>query len=85
MEKSKNELDELGKKENRLFANWRKKKNLKKCILELFYGRKKNPLITMYKHYNLLSNLGGCQDWCTKVDELLNSIVDETNVINEWQ
>ncbi len=27
----------------------------------------------------------GFELWCTKVDELLNSIVDETNVINEWQ
>ena len=28
----------------------------------------KNPLITMYKHFNLLSKIGGCQDWCSEKD-----------------
>ena len=39
----------------------------------------------MRKNFSLLSNLGGCKDWCTRVDELLNSIVDETSDINGWK
>ena len=129
MEKSKNELDELGEKENRLLdllvkgvisediykqqiatiaikkielqesiskiqrpnssvmvaidkvLNYGKnsyelfkssrieeKRRILKNVFLNFFMDGKNPLISMYKHYNLLSNLGGCQDWCSGKD-----------------
>lgn len=39
----------------------------------------------MSKNFKLLSKTGACEDWCTRVDELLNSIVDETSDINGWK
>ena len=42
----------------------------------------KNPEISMRKNFSLLSNLEGCKDWCTRVDELLNSIEMSCEEIN---
>ena len=39
----------------------------------------------MRKNFKLLSKIGACKDWCSIIDELLNSIVDETPDINEWK
>ncbi len=58
------------------------KRRILNIVFANFFMEGKNPVILMRKNFNLLSNLGGCQVWCTKVDELLNSIVDETRVIN---
>lgn len=42
----------------------------------------KNSEISMRKNFSLLSNLGGCKDWCP---EELNYIVDESIDINGWK
>ena len=58
--------------------NWVKKKTdysqieEKSRILNIvfanFFMEGKNPVISMRKNFNLLSNLGGCQDWCSEKD-----------------
>ena len=50
-----------------------------------FFMDGKNVEISMSKNFKFLSKIGGCKDWCTRVDELLNSIVDETSDINGWK
>ena len=47
--------------------------------------RWKNVEISMSKNFKLLSKTGACEDWCSGIDELLNSIVDETSDINGWK
>jgi len=39
----------------------------------------------MRKNFKLLSKIGACEDWCSEVDELLNSVRDETIDINGWK
>ena len=44
----------------------------KRCILNIvfanFFMEGKNPEISMRKNFSLLSNLGGCKDWCPEED-----------------
>ena len=61
------------------------KRRILNIVFSNFLMDGKNPEISMRKNFSLLSNLGGCKDWCSEVDELLNSIVDETSDINGWK
>ena len=61
------------------------KRRILNIVFSNFLLDGKNVEISMSKNFSLLSNLGGCKDWCTRVDELLNSIVDETSDINGWK
>ena len=58
------------------------KRRILNIVFANFFMEGKNPVISMRKNFNLLSNLGGCQDWCTKVDELLESIIENAYDIN---
>ncbi len=44
------------------------KRRILNIVFANFFMEGKNPVISMRKNFNLLSNLGGCQDWCRKVD-----------------
>ena len=54
----------------RIFKSSRieEKRRILKNVFLNFFMEGKNPLITMYKHYNLLSKIGDCQDWCSGKD-----------------
>ena len=58
----------------------------KRCILNIvfanFFMDGKNPEISMRKNFKLLSKIGACEDWCSEVDELLNSVKAKTLEIN---
>ncbi len=51
---------------------------------ELFNERK-NSEILMHKNFKFLSETGACEDWCTIIDELLNSVGDATPEIKDWK
>ena len=44
------------------------KRRILKNVFLNFFMEGKNPLFSMHKHYNLLSKIGGCQDWCSEKD-----------------
>ena len=61
------------------------KRRILNIVFANFFMDGKNPEISMRKNFKLLSKIGACEDWCTRVDELLNSIVDESIDIKEWK
>jgi len=61
------------------------KRRILNIVFANFLMDGKNPEISMRKNFSLLSNLGGCKDWCSEVDELLNSVRDKTIDINGWK
>ena len=61
------------------------KRRILNIVFANFFMDGKNVEISMSKNFKLLSKIGACEDWCTRVDELLNSIVDETSDINGWK
>ena len=61
------------------------KRRILNIVFANFFMDGKNVEISMSKNFKLLSKIGACKDWCTRVDELLNSIVDETSDINGWK
>ena len=58
------------------------KRRILNIVFANFFMEGKNPVILMRKNFNLLSNLGGCQVWCSKVDELLEAIIENADDIN---
>ena len=54
----------------RIFKSSRieEKRRILKNVFLNFFMEGKNPLISMHKHYNLLSKIGGCQNWCPGED-----------------
>lgn len=50
------------------YSQIEEKRRILKNVFLNFFMEEKNPLITMYKHYNLLSKIGDCQDWCSGKD-----------------
>ena len=44
------------------------KRRILNIVFANFFMEGKNPVISMRKNFNLLSNLGGCQDWCSGKD-----------------
>ena len=58
------------------------KRRILNIVFANFFMDGKNPEISMRKNFSLLSNLGGCKDWCSEVDELLNSVKAKTLEIN---
>lgn len=44
------------------------KRRILNIVFANFFMEGKNPVISMRKNFNLLSNLGGCQDWCPGED-----------------
>ena len=61
------------------------KRRILNIVFANFFMDGKNVEISMSKNFKLLSKIGACEDWCSIIDELLNSIVDETPDINEWK
>lgn len=59
-----------GENSFKLFKSSRieEKRRILKNVFSNFFMEGKNPLITMYKHFNLLSKIGGCKDWCSEKD-----------------
>ena len=54
----------------RIFKSSRieEKRRILNIVFANFFMEGKNPVISMRKNFNLLSNLGGCQDWCSGKD-----------------
>ena len=44
------------------------KRRILNIVFANFFMDGKNPEISMRKNFSLLSNLGGCQDWCPEED-----------------
>ena len=44
------------------------KRRILNIVFANFFMDGKNPEISMRKNFSLLSNLGGCQDWCPGED-----------------
>lgn len=44
------------------------KRRILNIVFANFFMDEKNPEISMRKNFSLLSNLGGCQDWCSGED-----------------
>ena len=58
------------------------KRRILNIVFANFFMDGKNPEISMRKNFKLLSKIGACEDWCTRVDELLNSIEMSCEEIN---
>lgn len=60
------------------------KRRILNIVFANFFMDGKNVEISMSKNFKLLSKIGACKDWCSIIDELLNSIILESNHINRW-
>ena len=50
------------------YSQIEEKRRILNIVFAFFFMEEKNPVISMRKNFNLLSNLGGCQDWCSGKD-----------------